>query len=155
MVRISRRIGIIFLLLAWVPFTAQAGRAASGLGTFAMVQPVLQLSVLSQPSTLTIRTEDIARGYIDVDSATVLQVRTNSREGYLLAFENREPLITAIIVKDGERTTNLSPEGGMVYYASSDTSSGRTRVLSYRLFLSEQTAVGSYAWPLQLDALLD
>lgn len=142
-------------LLLWAPFLAQAGRATSNLGAYAMVQPVLSLAVLSQPSTLTIRSDDIARGYIDVASATVLQVRTNSRDGYLLAFHNMEPLITAIIVKDGERSTNLSPEGGLLYYAETDVIDGRTSVLSYRLFLSGQTVAGRYAWPLRLDALLD
>jgi hypothetical protein len=121
----------------------------------ARVLPSVSKSVVHQVSIINITPEDIKKGYVDVEAGTVLQVKTNSRDGYSLAFESIGGLFTEIWVIDGSRSTVLSNMRGLIHQPYAGNLMGETKKLSYKFFLSANVKPGSYPWPLMLNATIN
>ncbi len=118
---------VLFLL---VP-RAFAGSNARTMLVSAKVLPFVSGTLMHQAGEVTITAGDIKRGYIDVKRGTVLEVRTNSKNGYLLSFERENGPYKEVWVIDKARTTVLSGSGGLIhqpYSASSCASSSRRTV---------------------------
>ena len=119
----------------------------------ANVQARISQTLVRQEKVLKITEEEIKRGYVDLPAATLLQVKSNDRNGYMLSFEVNGDFIKEAWVIDSNRTTSLSGGGGFVHQAYPGPS-GETKELSYRLFLVPGTQAGLYAWPLSITASL-
>ncbi len=119
----------------------------------AVVLPRIFQSIIHQESMINIRNEDIEKGYIEVPSGTILQVRTNHRSGYMLYFEVGNEIFKEILVMEKGRVTALSPNGGLIHQPYSG-STIEIKDLSYKLFLREGVKPGLYSWPLHVKATL-
>lgn len=113
------------------------------------VKPSISMRVVTQVRTLDITPEDIEKGYVDVNTGTVLQIRY--RGGYLLSFESTGGPFSKIWVIDGSRTTVLSNTVGLIYQPYSGRLINETKTLSYRFFLPADAIPGSYPWPLLMN----
>lgn len=121
----------------------------------ARVMPVLSKTVISQAGSVHITPEDIARGYVDVKGGTVMEVRTNSENGYLLSFESERGPYREIWVIDGTRTTVLTGTGGFIHQPYPGRTIAEKKELSYRFLLSRDAVPGSYLWPLRVDVVIN
>jgi hypothetical protein len=119
------------------------------------VMPVLSKTVISQAGSIHITTEDITRGYVDVKGGTLLEVRTNSENGYLLSFESESGPYREIWVIDGTRTTVLTGKGGFIHQPYPGRTIAEKKELSYRFLLSRDAVPGSYLWPLRVDVVIN
>lgn len=128
--------------------SASASSTRAALQVSARVLPFLQMDMRHQTSTLMISPDDIQRGFVDVASATVFHVRTNRRDGYTLSVENRGNWMKRVWLKDGVRTVELPPEGGVVRLPYHGGRRGEEKAFDVRFFLNENAAAGSYPWPL-------
>ncbi len=147
---------VLVMLLVLAGFggaKAFAGENSSSVMVMARVLPYVSSTVLSQPSTINITPEDLKRGYIEVEAGTVIEIRTNSRDGYMLSFEVVRGPFEDIWVVDGDRSTVLSGGSGFVYQPSEDAGVVRTKVLSYKIHLAEGTEPGVYPWPVKVDVV--
>ena len=110
-------------------------------------------SVIHQVSRINVTEGDIKRGFIEIPSGTILQIKTNSRNGYMLYFEGGNELFKEVTVLDKGRTTVLSSGGGFIHQTNSG---GNVEVkdLSYKLLLNENIQPGSYSWPFRVKASL-
>ncbi len=159
MKQINKVMAIVFVLSLLAIFSkiCMASLCFAGSKTIltvsATVMPKVTQSVLHQERTIKITEGDISRGFVEIPSATILQVKTNSRNGYFLRFEGGTEQFKEVLVMDKGRTTTLSGNGGLVHQPYSG---GRIEVkeLSYRLYMRENTQPGLYAWPFQLAASL-
>lgn len=141
----------LFLLLGASWAHADGNRAA--LTLTASVQPVLYQKTLHQTGILQIRPADIARGYVEIAGGTVVEIRTNEQAGYDLWFEISEGPVDRVWVIDRDRTTALSPTGGLIHQAYPGRSLEVKR-LDYRLYLKPDIQPGAYPWPLHVAAAL-
>lgn len=125
-------------------------RTAS-LNVSARVLPYLQFNLLSQTSEINVTEEDIQRGYVEVPSASRLEVKTNSKQGYMLSFEgNFLPfkevhilgLANPVSLNSGQTLVHQPSVPGKVYMD-----------LSYRFILTQNTQPGFYSWPLSISVL--
>ncbi len=132
---------------------SSAGRATARVEVSATVLPRTMLTVRSQLRTLVITAEDIRRGFVEVPSASRIEVRSNDPRGYLLVFENRSgpegPFREAIVDGLG-RQVQIGPAGGWI--PRTDPRGPATAELSYRFSLAKDAAPGRYPWPLLLSA---
>jgi len=119
----------------------------------ATVMARVSQSVVHQVSRINVTEEDIKRGFIEIPSGTILQIKTNSRNGYMLYFEGSNELFKEVWVTDKGRTVVLSSNGGLIHQTNSG---GNVEVkdLSYKLLLNENIQPGSYSWPLRVKASL-
>jgi hypothetical protein len=115
--------------------------------------PRLSQSVVHQESGIKISEEDLKRGYVEIPSGTILEVRTNDRKGYWLLFEGSNEFFREVWVMEKGRTTTLSPNGGLIHQKHSG---GNLEIkdLTYRIHLKENTRPGHYPWPFRVKASL-
>ncbi len=113
----------------------------------------LSQTVIQDQSALTISKEDIARGYIDIQGGTVLQVKTNTATGYFLHVGMQENMVREVQVIINGRQVYVPVGGGMVHQLSPKTMQ-ETLQIGYRIFIAEDTLPGNYAWPVSISASL-
>ena len=129
-----------------------AQQAGEPLKVNVMVSNQARVEFQSQPATLVITAEDIARGYVEVVSATVLKIKSNVRDGYLLHFVIAGGPFTGIRVIDGARIIELDRSSGFVHMPNEGMKQQEeTKYFGYRFFLSPDAKPGEYRWPIQLN----
>lgn len=112
------------------------------------VRSHVSLKVLRQPSELVVTNADISRGYIEVNSATLLEIKNNSASGYMIAFEGAGVPFKEVHVTGLGGELVISGTGWFV-----QPYTGKSAVmfeLSYRFILSGDIRPGTYAWPLNV-----
>jgi hypothetical protein len=140
-------IAALSLAAAHVP-VAEAGIALSRqVSLNAIVLARAQLNVLKQPRNLVITDADVRRGFVQIDGATLVEIKTNSPAGCLLSFAVHELPFRETSVNIMGREIVLGPDGGLVTLPVTDKS---TVTLNYRFVLAPETMAGTYAWPFAL-----
>ena len=127
-----------------------AAQAASQTVRFTIkVPPMVRLEVLRQQPAIEVTERDIARGYVEVDAASVLQVQSNTT--WEVSFRPRTSLFRAATVTGLAGEVRIGPDGGSrpSLMASRQPASYE---LSYRFELSPGVTPGSYPWPLAVSA---
>ncbi len=115
----------------------------------ARVLPYLQFNLLSQASEITITVTDVQRGYLDVHSASRLELKTNSTNGYMINFEGSIWPFKEVQIQGLANPVQLTSGHAFVHQPSVR---GKVYVdLSYRFILTEDTKPGSYSWPLSIS----
>jgi hypothetical protein len=92
-----------------------AGSGKSTIMVSANVVARIAQSVIHQEPAINVTESDLKKGFIEIPSGTILQIKTNSRNGYALFFEGSNELFKEIMVMDRGRTVTLSPHGGFVH----------------------------------------
>jgi hypothetical protein len=121
----------------------------------ATVREHTSMQVLAQAQELVITNADIERGFVEVPSATRINVRNNNPAGYLLSFEvmgSPSPLFDTVNVLVGGREVQLSPSGGG-WVPQPYVRGGSTQDVTYRFALSKNVQPGTYNWPLMISAI--
>ncbi|OGT19772.1 MAG: hypothetical protein A2V90_04345 [Gammaproteobacteria bacterium RBG_16_57_12] len=152
----NNKIGTLLLaacLLAVSP--VYAGKISGTMTASATVKEVVSATTVYQLPSVQISREDIDRGYVDVRDATVMEIRTNSRKGYYLAFEGGAGPFSAIAVLERGRTTLLADGKGMVHQAAGQGLKGEQKALSYRFYLAGDAKPGVYAFPMAVSVAFD
>jgi hypothetical protein len=142
---------VVLILTSLIRLSAASGKAT--VLVTATVMPKLSQSILYQESGVTISEEDLRKGYVEVRSATILEVKTNNRDGYWLLFEGFNELFKEVWVQERGRTTVLSPNGGLVHQADS-RGNLEIKDLSYKFYLEKNVRPGRYPWPFRVKASL-
>jgi hypothetical protein len=153
--KMKRRISILIIVIAALMSLSEpalAGNKATIMVSATVVARVSQ-SLIHQVSKFNVTKEDIIRGFIEIPSATVLQIKTNSRTGYVLYFEGENEFFKEILVTDKGRTVVLSPFGGLIHQPYSG-SNIEVKNLSYKFFLRNNIQPGFYSWPFRVKASL-
>jgi len=130
--------------------TCAATRTAK-LAVTARVIPYLQFKLISQVSEITVTEADIQKGYLDVRSASRLELKTNSTNGYTLAFDGSLWPFKEVQIQGLSNPLQLNSGQAVVHQPS--VRGKMIMDLSYRFVLSEDTKTGSYSWPLSLTVL--
>jgi len=106
------------------------------------------LNVLYQAPELIITQADILRGYIEVKSASRIEIRSNVF--FFLRFNGLgEPFKEAYIRGFG-RDVLVGPESNSIFLP--DLRGFAAFELSYKFFLSKDAQPGTYSWPLEISA---
>lgn len=142
-----------FSLSTATPLSAmEAGGGPSAGATItvsARVLPRASLTLLRQVSEIVITDADIRRGFMDIDTGSVFDLKNNSRAGCLLTFSAQGLPVKEVLVRGFDREVSLGPGGGMISHAFK----GTLRVtLSYRFIFAGGVQAGTYQWPLAVTA---
>ena len=135
---------IILVLLANGESFAASKSAVLSVST--SVLPYVKYDVLHQEGSLTITSHDIERGYIEVSRATVLSVKTNSFNGYLMNFFVAENLFSNVTLREGNNMYSFSETDGEVHFPSHDRHYAE-KIFTFKFDLRADTKPGTYQWP--------
>lgn len=147
------RAGIGFSF-AFISHTAVAGDTAQ-LIISATVASHIRIGVRNQPTTFTVSTQDISRGYVDVNQPSELAITTNSGVGVALEFHGMDSGagLTSIQITGGGSDFRMAPSGGILLLQGGwHPQTPRDIRLTYRLWLAPQAHAGTYDWPLSVTA---
>jgi hypothetical protein len=117
----------------------------------ANILPRTSQTTLKQPTGLTVTRQDIAKGYLDVETGTVLRVTSNDNDGYYLNFRINAEFIRATDLMINGRSLSIQ-SGATLVHQPFPGMGGETIRISYRLFLSPEMKPGSYQWPVVVVA---
>jgi hypothetical protein len=127
-----------------------AGSSSATLGVSVQVVARTILSVDSQPSSVQITSDDIARGYVDLPQSVLFHVRSNAANGYTVQFEPVSYPFNRADVSWGTTTATVGGDGAWITQGYQQGTQAGT--LNVRLSLAPGTQPGSYAWPVRFDA---
>ncbi len=131
-----------------VAAVAEAGSFSTAVQVSAVVLARADLNIIKQPAELVLTDADVRRGYVELDGASMIELKSNTRAGCLLSFFAHGLPFRETSISVMGSTVVLGPDGGLVTLPVM----GRTTVeLSYRFVLSEGTQPGTYAWPFSLS----
>jgi len=141
------------VITAYLSGLSFAGSGNATIMVSATVVARISQSIIYQEPAINVTEGDLKKGFIEIPSGTVLQIRTNNKNGYALFFEGSNELFKEIMVMDRGRTVTLSPQGGFVHQPYSG-SNIEVKDLSYKLQLKENFQPGSYPFPFRVKASL-
>jgi hypothetical protein len=121
----------------------------------AHVLPFTRVQVVSTPGALTIAAQDVARGYVDVQTPVQLSITSNDPRGVLLMMAPMSEWIERADVSGLGGNVLLGRDGGFVPVPSAGPGRQQTaHSLQFRLFLAKDTPPGVHAWPIQVSSQL-
>ena len=151
--RIQRRIvfgALTTLAASSIIPDVSAATANSQIAVTAFVPAQTIAKLVLNPTQITITDADVARGYVDVATASQLQVTSNNPAGFVIDFFSRLPIFRSVRVSSAGGGADLGPDGGAIIERGRH---GRDMPLnlSYRFNLADNVQPGTYAWPLALN----
>ena len=135
-------------MMGTVPVFADSTTATMQVSVQVIARAIV--SVDSQPVSVTITSDDIARGYVDVQAPIMVRVRTNSRQGYMLQVENQSETFSSIELTSGNVEMHVGDHESWIqrpYVAGGDLMPMRAR-----LHLSQAAVSGTFAVPIAFTA---
>ena len=112
------------------------------------------LKVLAQPGQVTITAEDINRGYVDIPSRLLAEIKNSSLNGYMLVFENDGDFVHHIYIKGLGTDTRLDGKGGVITQPfATPMETEPTLAIGFRFMLADHARPGSYDWPVQVSVM--
>lgn len=141
----------LIAMTAIVPVQATSAATAQ-VSVGAAVLRYVSIRVLSAPRGVNISQADIVQGYVDVEIASKLEIRSNSPTGFALAIESQADFAKGIDVRSNSGVTSLGRFGGMLNIQTVGHGMQTTPVeLSFRILLSNNAYPGVYPWAPQIS----
>jgi hypothetical protein len=128
---------------------AAAGPQSGTLTLRAFVAAHASAAILSAPSELEVRADDIQRGYVEASAPLAVSVTTNSRSGFILAFNGMQGFYSGLQI-DG-LGANAHRSHGDVWVVQPTRPGTIYFELRVRFLLAPDVALGSYPWPLTVS----
>jgi hypothetical protein len=150
---VSKLTLLVIVIIAYFNDLSFAGNGKATIVVSATVIGRISQSIIHQEPLINVTKGDLKKGFVEIPSGTILQIKTNARNGYALFFEGSNELFKEVMVMDKGRTVTLSPHGGFVHQPYSG-SNIEVKDLSYRLQLKENIQPGSYPFPFRVTASL-
>ncbi len=135
-----------FVLLAVMPQVTAAGDVHARFTVSAYVAPHVTLKTVSQPAELSVSSEDISRGYLDV--AAVYRVQNNDPAGYMIRLAPRVGLTSAIEVSGLASSVVMRDE--VVEVLQPAALRAQELALRFRLLLDVAARPGTYTMPVHV-----
>lgn len=138
------------LLCAWAfaPVHCLAGDAKAFMPVSATVLAYSRVSLLHTPDTLVITPNDVRRGFVEVDDAAALSIRSNNPRGHVLTLAATSSVLDGMEVRSHQGVSHFGPQGGAMVVPLADET--RPLEFSVRFVLNAQARPGVYAWPLNV-----
>lgn len=137
------------LVSTLTPAPARAASQMASLQVSAVIRSSAHLHTDFQATHLQITEQDIARGYVDMPSASRFSVVTPKGGSYFVDFHPRSDLFLAVHIEGLGSQVELGADGGSVTQSGAGLA-GASSTLNYRFQLKPEVKPGVYDWPLQL-----
>jgi hypothetical protein len=150
LVKIALIVAALLVPLAITAPPVDAAQTSASLQVSARVIANTKVQTEHQATQLKITEADVARGHIDVPSASRFLVTSNSPAGYLVVFHPLGNIFESVQIAGLGNAVQLGADGGAVALRG-PLSHNLSHDLSYRFVLRADTPAGNYQWPLQFS----
>ena len=145
---------ILYIMILIIPilfagYDASAMREENVIYARARVLPVLKYSVIHQESSINITKADLEKGYLDVNRALILSIKTNSANGYSLSLFVDSNLFNGVTLFNENNSYRFTESGGEVHMPFQGLNPVR-KELSFRLYFAADLKSGHYQWPVSV-----
>ena len=113
-----------------------------------MIVPMAKVDVVAQAPQVRVRPEDVQRGYVEVECASYLELRSNSR--CRLSFRPCGDWFERVRIQGFPHMVTVGRDGGG-FVRPLELQRRSIYQLSYRFELRRDAAPGTYPWPLALS----
>ncbi|RJQ47402.1 MAG: hypothetical protein C4538_05135 [Nitrospiraceae bacterium] len=138
-------LSLLFLLLIYGPEIFAENNSAP-LTARVTVLPTLKYETIHQEDHIVVTNEDINRGYIDINNAITIKIKTNSNSGLFITFFTNNDFPQGAIVSTNTGSLKIQDSNNELYIPYNEAKSF-TKDLSFRFYLSSNTTPGYYDWP--------
>jgi hypothetical protein len=130
-----------------------AGQPAVDLTESGTARKYAELTVIARPADLTISSEDVSRGYVDVPLVARISVRSNT-ESFLLMLQGDAAYASEILVRGLDEELQFGGRGGFLKQVESKVLGVKNATidLSFRFNLAASAAPGVHPWPIRMAA---
>lgn len=128
----------------------EAAQTSAAMAVSVTVVAHAKIQTYFQETQLKISKNDVARGYIDVPSASRFSVVSNSQSGYLMEFFPVGNLFDSVRISGLGNAVQMGTDGGAVVQRGLLRTNPAVE-LSFRFALRPEVIPGNYPWPLQLS----
>lgn len=127
---------------------SSAGTTEARLAVRAAVLKRASVTVLKQPSMVTVTAADIARGFVDASDNAQVAILCNSPSGYLLEFAIQGDFLWQVIAFSSANDMEAGQARGTVLRRCMGMGLAKAVVnLRFRFVLTENAVTGTYSWP--------
>ena len=135
-------------LVAASPLVAASKSASLTVSVEVVARTIM--TVDSQPASVEVSADDVARGYVELPNSVAFHVRSNASNGYVIQFQ---PVTGPFSHADVSYGSSLAAVGSDGAWLSEPYRQGTaTGSFNVRLTLAPGTQPGSYPWPVRFDA---
>lgn len=111
---------------------------------------VVKAEARVDPASLRLSTDDLKRGYVDLDAASSVVLTSNAHTGFMLAVAFDPGIVGAVELRMVGRAVKVV-ESGMAVQMHSGPLVSQSVQVSYRLFLAAGAQAGEHRWPLAVS----
>ena len=148
---------LTFLFLFSHAETLYAETDTTELHIRASVPPLVIYNIISENQYLDISKSDIRKGYEEVRSGTIMSIKTNTQDGYLISIHllASEAYISVTVQFDDDgRLFELLPGSNIDIHMPSSSIEKENIRLNYLFYLSDTVKKAKYPWPIRASASL-
>jgi hypothetical protein len=134
-----------FLLCACIASPALATEVSRNVIFTIRIPAVLRVKTVASPERLVVTAEDIARGQVEMQDATVVSVQNNCRGGVTVSAGVEKGNVERVEFRMAEG--EVSGDSAHLMFWGTEP---RVLRVGYRLYLKPGAAAGDFAWPVAL-----
>ena len=141
----------MFFLSVPVSF-AQGGRVS--IVPSNVIEPIVMVRVIRQAGEVTVSEKEIARGYVLVEDATIVEIDSKYMKSFALSYELTGDTFRTVWAVDQNRKEIQIGKRGIFNYPNRRERTVDLKKLSFKLYISDNVEPGEYPWPLRLSIIL-
>jgi hypothetical protein len=115
----------------------------------AEVKSFAKLNLVKQINDLIITESHLSKGVLEIDNATLLDIKTNTKSIFIVFEGFGDGIIEEVEIFGFEQPVKIGPNGGMILLQNLPKSIQYN--LSYKFKISQKARIGTYAWPYSIS----
>lgn len=142
---------VMFFLSVPVGF-AQGGRVSIAASN--VIEPSVMIRIIRQAGEVTVSEKEIARGYVLVEDATIVEIDSKYMKSFALSYELIGDTFRTVWAVDQNRKEIQIGKIGIFNYPNRRERTLDLKKLSFKLYISDNVEPGAYPWPVRLNIIL-
>ena len=138
----KNRAFFIAAAIFFMPFFVPVGIAQVGM-----------VRVVGQVGQIVVSEKEIARGYVLVEDAALIEVDSNYMKPYALSYKLTGHTFRTVWAVDQDRREIQIGKIGIFNYPDRRESGAVLKKISFKLYISDNVKPGEYPWPLRLNII--
>lgn len=143
----------IFLLVSlFLCLNLKAATNSAQLMVTVIIPKYVSLKLSQTPPSVNITKQDIKNGYIKVNDALQIEIKSNTKEGYSLVFNNSNSFSSLIYMTGLENEVQISQNESVLLQPSLGMGLKTINInLSFKFIINKDIKEGLYPWPLNVS----
>ncbi len=150
-------VNIVILMSVMFFLSVPAGFAQGGRVSIAasnVIEPSVMVRIIRQAGEIVVSEKEIARGYVVVEDATIVEIDSKYMKSFALSYELIGDTFRTVWAVDQNRKEIQIGKVGIFNYPNRRERTVDLKKMSFKLYISDNVEPGAYPWPLRLNIIL-